>query len=137
MFVAVAMAGGRRGAGGGEGGLVGLVEGFVPGIAQFADALEEFLEDGSVLVDVGFLEAGVEVVVEAGEAVAEFAGFLEVEAAVEFADDGLGLGDVGGANSPLAIAVIGGTGMATLLTLYIVPVIYLIELKAYALYHYS
>jgi len=41
----------------------------------------------------------------------------------------LGFGDVGGANSPLAIAVIGGTGAATLLTLYIVPVIYLITIK--------
>jgi HAE1 family hydrophobic/amphiphilic exporter-1 len=41
----------------------------------------------------------------------------------------IGIGDSGGANVPLAIAVIGGTITATLLTLYIIPIFYLMIAK--------
>jgi len=41
----------------------------------------------------------------------------------------IGIGDAGSANVPLAIAVIGGTITATLLTLYIIPIFYLMIAK--------
>ena len=41
----------------------------------------------------------------------------------------IGIGESGGANVPLAIAVIGGTITATLLTLYIIPIFYLMIAK--------
>jgi multidrug efflux pump subunit AcrB len=41
----------------------------------------------------------------------------------------IGIGDTGSANVPLAIAVIGGTVTATLLTLYIIPMFYLMIAK--------
>jgi HAE1 family hydrophobic/amphiphilic exporter-1 len=41
----------------------------------------------------------------------------------------IGIGDTGSANVPLAIAVIGGTITATLLTLYIIPIFYLMIAK--------
>ncbi len=41
----------------------------------------------------------------------------------------IGIGETGGANVPLAIAVIGGTITATLLTLYIIPIFYLLIAK--------
>jgi len=41
----------------------------------------------------------------------------------------ISIGDAGGANVPLAIAVIGGTVTATLLTLYIIPMFYLMIAK--------
>ena len=40
----------------------------------------------------------------------------------------IGIGEAG-ANTPLAIAVIGGTFMASLLTLYIIPIMYLLIAK--------
>ena len=41
----------------------------------------------------------------------------------------IGIGESGGANVPLAIAVIGGTITATFLTLYIIPIFYLMIAK--------
>ena len=41
----------------------------------------------------------------------------------------IGFGQGGEANVPLAIAVIGGTAMATFLTLYIIPIFYLMIAK--------
>jgi HAE1 family hydrophobic/amphiphilic exporter-1 len=41
----------------------------------------------------------------------------------------MAIGEGGGANVPLAIAVIGGTTAATLVTLYIIPIFYLMIAK--------
>jgi len=56
---------------------------------------------------------------------------LMTEATTVFAllPTAIGIGESGGANVPLAIAVIGGTITATLLTLYIIPIFYLMIAK--------
>ena len=71
-----------------------LLKGFTPGIAQVADALQNFLDDLLVLADVSFLKSVIEIDVEAGKAVGQFSAVFQVQRVVELANDGLGFGDV-------------------------------------------